>query len=100
MEVPEQQTRLVFICGFLASCSKIGFPLDVDIDNRQGSILHWACENNMPNTVGVLLQRETVTQGINQADRSGRTALCIAAEAGASPAVADSSGRTPVQVAA
>ena len=124
--------------------SLVKLTREVDIDNGQRSVFHWACETNMPNTVSVLLQREAVAQEINQADGSGRTALCIAAEAGAdeivsmlienkadpnlasdngqlpihcslqkpgkaleillaagaSPALADGSGRTPVQVAA
>ena len=54
---------------------------EVDLDVGQTSLLHWACLNNMPNTVTVMLERDPTK--VNESDDNGQTPLCVAATAGA-----------------
>ena len=58
----------------------IKITTEVDFEVGQTSFLHWACLNQMPNTVTVLLERDA--SKANAPDQNGQTPLCIAAAAG------------------
>ena len=60
--------------------SLIKVTTEVDLDLGQTSLLHWACENKMPNTVSILLERDA--SKVNASDLNGQTPLCLAAAAG------------------